>query len=77
MDLKKEATITAEKMHYKVGWTPYEGMRIKGVPVMTILRGIVVAENGDVVGKPGYGQFLTKQKPTRDSAFASPLPTRP
>lgn len=77
VDLKKEATITAEKMHYKVGWTPYEGMRIKGVPVMTILRGIVVAENGDVVGKSGYGQFLTKQKPTRDSAFASPLPTRP
>jgi dihydropyrimidinase len=60
VDLKKEATITAEKMHSKVGWTPYEGMRIKGMPVMTISRGIVVVENGDVVGKPGYGQFLAK-----------------
>ena len=60
VDLKKEVTITAEKMHYKVGWTPYESMRIKGVPVMTISRGIVVAEDGDVVGNPGHGQFLTR-----------------
>lgn len=58
VDLKKEATIAAKKMHYKVGWTPYEGMRIKGAPVMTILRGVLVAKNGNVVGKPGYGQFL-------------------
>ena len=77
VDLKKEATITAEKMHYKVGWTPYEGMRIKGMPVMTISRGIVVAENGDVVGKPGYGQFLSKYMPTRDSSPASSLLTSP
>ncbi len=60
VDLKKEVTITAEKLHYKVGWTPYEGMRVKGVPVMTISRGVVVAEDGNVIGKPGHGQFLTR-----------------
>ncbi len=60
VDLKKEMTITAEKLHYKVGWTPYEGMRVKGAPVMTISRGIVVAEDGDAIGNPGHGQFLTR-----------------
>ncbi len=60
VDLKKEMTITAEKLHYKVGWTPYEGMRVKGAPVMTISRGIVVAEDEDVIGNPGHGQFLTR-----------------
>ncbi len=59
VDLKKETTIAAKKMHYKVGWTPYEGMRIRGAPVITILRGVLVAKDGNVVGKPGYGQFLS------------------
>ena len=60
VDLKKEVTITAEKLHYKVGWTPYEGVVVKGVPVMTISRGTIVAEDGVVVGKPGHGQFLSR-----------------
>lgn len=60
VDLKKEVTIAAEKLHYKVGWTPYEGVGVKGMPVMTISRGTIVAEDGDVVGKPGHGQFLSR-----------------
>ncbi|TKJ26685.1 MAG: hypothetical protein CEE41_01630 [Hadesarchaea archaeon B3_Hades] len=60
VDLKKEVTITAERLHYKVGWTPYEGVGVKGAPVTTISRGIIVAEDGDVVGKPGHGQFLSR-----------------
>ncbi len=60
VDLKKEVTIRAEKLHYKVGWTPYEGMKIKGAPVMTISRGIVIAEDGEVQAKPGRGLFLSR-----------------
>jgi D-hydantoinase len=60
VDRKKEVTITAEKLHYKVGWTPYEGTMVKGVPVMTISRGVVVAEDGEIIGKPGHGQFLAR-----------------
>ena len=60
VDLSKKSRITAEKLHYKVGWTPYEGTIVKGVPVMTISRGAVVAKDGEVVGKPGHGQFLAR-----------------
>ncbi|MEA1905265.1 MAG: dihydroorotase family protein [Candidatus Hadarchaeota archaeon] len=58
VDLKGRTRIEAERLHYKVGWTPYEGMEIKGIPVMTISRGVVIAEEGEVSGKPGRGRFL-------------------
>ncbi|MGC8816408.1 MAG: dihydroorotase [Candidatus Hadarchaeum sp.] len=60
LDLKEEAQISAERLHYKVGWTPFEGMRVKGIPVMTILRGTIIAEGGKVIGSSGYGQFLPR-----------------
>lgn len=60
VDLKKEMTITARELHYKVGWTPYEGMRVRGVPTMTISRGVVLAEDGKVIGEPEHGQFLAR-----------------
>lgn len=62
VDLKKKSTIRADELHYKVGWTPYEGMKVKGMPVMTISRGTIIAEEGEVLGKPGRGQFLGIQK---------------
>jgi dihydroorotase/allantoinase len=37
--------------------TPYEGMKGTGMPVITLVRGEVVYEDGQVIGKPGYGTF--------------------
>ncbi len=37
--------------------TPYEDMKGKGMPVMTLVRGEVVYDAGQVIGKPGYGVF--------------------
>ena len=28
------------------------------MPVLTMVRGTVVAENGEVVGQPGYGKMV-------------------
>jgi len=60
LDFKEEVRISADRLHYKVGWTPYEGMKVKGVPTTTILRGSVVAEEGKILGSPGYGKFLAR-----------------
>jgi dihydropyrimidinase len=38
-------------------------MSVRGWPVMTISRGDVVWHDGDVVGKPGRGQFLACDLP--------------
>ncbi|HZW84307.1 MAG TPA: dihydroorotase family protein [Nitrososphaerales archaeon] len=58
VDLKKEKTLTSEKVYSKVGWTPYEGRKVKGVPVMTIRRGEVIMEDGEVTAKKGSGEFV-------------------
>lgn len=59
VDMKREETITNETTYTRVGWTPYHGRKVKGVPVYTIVRGKVVMEDGKVVGKPGDGEFIT------------------
>ncbi len=40
----------------------FVGKSGRGAVVKTILRGNVVAENGKIVGRSGYGQMVKKQK---------------
>lgn len=58
VDMQAEKELRNEDVVAKVGWTPYAGRRVKGLPVKTFVRGRLVAENGKPVGKPGWGQFL-------------------
>ncbi|MCQ5377065.1 MAG: dihydroorotase [Candidatus Methanomethylicia archaeon] len=39
IDPKEERTVRADRLHYKCGWTPYEGLRLRGWPKITILNG--------------------------------------
>ncbi|RLF92284.1 dihydroorotase [Thermococci archaeon] len=52
VDMKREWTVKAENFYTKAGWTPYEGWRLKGKVIMTILRGEIVMEEDEVIGKP-------------------------
>jgi len=58
VDLKIRRKVRAEDLHYKVGWTPYEGWTLKGWPMMTIRRGEPLYEDEQVIGKPGAAEFL-------------------
>ncbi len=58
LDMDKRETITAARSHYKCGWTNLEGREVHGMPVMTILRGRVIVENGEVFAEPGSGKFV-------------------
>jgi dihydroorotase-like cyclic amidohydrolase len=58
IDLKKETVISADMLHYKVGWTPYEGMKLKGYPILTMVRGEVIVSHGEIIGSPCYGKFI-------------------
>ena len=42
----------------KAGWTPYAGRDVIGTPVMTFVRGRLVARDGRGVGEPGWGRWL-------------------
>jgi dihydropyrimidinase len=47
-----------------VDHTPYEGFSVTGWPAVTISRGEVVFENGQVVGRPGRGRFVKRKATT-------------
>ena len=58
VDMDAEWTIKPEKMYSKSRETSmFAGWKVKGKPVLTVVRGEVVAEDGVVVGEEGYGRF--------------------
>lgn len=59
-DAGRETVITQQKLHHGADYTPFEGLAVKGWPVMTLLRGQVVAEDGDVRGAMGRGEYITR-----------------
>jgi dihydroorotase (multifunctional complex type) len=58
VDLEKEIVARDEDVYTKCGWTPYHGRTLKGAPVLTMLRGTVIAQEGKVVGKRGFGRYI-------------------
>ncbi len=58
VDLKAKRKVRAEDLHYKVGWTPYEGWTLKGWPVLTMRRGQLLYEDEQLIRKPGSAQFV-------------------
>ncbi len=58
VDLSAERKVSASNLHYKVGWTPYEGWTLKGWPTATIVRGRVVMKDGEILAKEGSAQFV-------------------
>jgi dihydropyrimidinase len=52
--------ISPEKLHETAGWTPYEGLALRGRPVVTISRGEVIADHGEWLGEAGRGQFVNR-----------------
>ena len=59
IDLKQRRILGRDYPVYsKMGYTPLEGTEVRGIPTMTIVRGEVVMEDGEVIGKPGYGEFI-------------------
>ena len=55
IDMKREETITNEWIASRAGWTPYDGIKVKGWPVGTFVRGKRVMWQGDVIA-PSTGE---------------------
>lgn len=56
-------TITAEDNVGNAEFTMYEGREVTGRPKKTFVRGELIAEDGEVVGDPGFGQFIERELP--------------
>jgi dihydropyrimidinase len=79
-DPEREVTVRAAALHDNTGYTPYEGMRLKGWPVTVLSRGRPVVDNGTLQAARGSGNFLRCAlaglarplgRPTPELAFAA------
>ncbi len=53
VDLKRRETVRREWIRSRCGWSPFEGVALTGWPVATVLRGMVVMREGQLLGAPG------------------------
>lgn len=61
VDPEEDHVLKNEDIVSKARWTPFDGRHVKGRPVMTLLRGHLVAERGHVVADPGFGDLVTRR----------------
>jgi dihydropyrimidinase len=57
-----ELTLTASALHQNVDYTVYEGRRVRGLPETVLLRGEVIVENREFVGRAGTGRFIRRKR---------------
>jgi dihydropyrimidinase len=62
-DPNKKATLSHAMLHEHVDYTPYEGMEVRGYPVITISHGKILVRDGNFVGPKGQGRFLIGKSP--------------
>ena len=58
VDLNKTRVIENNWIASKAGWTPYDGLRVKGWPILTIINGKVIMREDQVLGKPEGKKFI-------------------
>jgi dihydropyrimidinase len=59
-DPEKQVTLGRDVLHENCDYTPYDGRQLQGYPVLTMLRGRVIARDGQFVGGAGGGKFLVR-----------------
>lgn len=63
-DPEAEVTITSSILHTRADFTPFEGRKVKGWPVSTLVRGSLVVQEGRLVETPPHGLFLERKPGT-------------
>jgi len=66
VDMKARRIIRNEDQATRAGWTPFDGFEAKGWPMATIIRGMLVMKDGEIV-TPGAGEplrFLETMQPS-------------
>jgi dihydroorotase len=61
VDLNKKMKIDKEKLRSKNKTTPFDGVKIKGIPVSTVVRGKFVIRDGEFTGKKGFGCLVSRE----------------
>ena len=52
VDLSAARTIENRWIRSRAGWTPFDGMRVRGWPIATVVRGRMVMRDDELLGPP-------------------------
>ena len=55
-DPEVEYSLSYRNLHINVDWSPFEGVKVKGCPVMTICRGKILSNGDKFLGERGWGR---------------------
>jgi dihydroorotase len=58
LDMDKKGRVEADEFYSKAKYSPFEGRKVKGEIEKVILRGRIMYEEGEIIGKRGYGKPL-------------------
>ena len=59
-DPDAERPLLPERLHMNVDYSPYENLVMRGWPSLVLVRGRVVARDGEPVGEPGWGRYVVR-----------------
>jgi len=62
VDPDAEWTVSAAELFARHKHSPYDGRRLRGRVVMTLVRGRVVYRDGAIVAHPGHGRLVTGER---------------
>jgi dihydropyrimidinase len=60
LDPNAEWEIRRDNLHTAAGYSPFEGWRVRGRPVRSLLRGKTLLKNGTLQQRAGFGQYLDR-----------------
>lgn len=63
VDLEAERVVDASFLGSRADFSPWENERLKGWATRTLVRGQTVMADGEVVGQPGFGEYLRRPLP--------------
>ena len=66
VDLTRQETLSAARLHSRGKVSPYEGMTVTGWPVATLVRGRPVMRDGQITAAPGWGEEVRQTMPAPD-----------
>lgn len=61
-DAATSRTLTHADLADGADYTPYEGMALTGWPVLTMVRGQIVARAGKIESRKGHGAYITRNR---------------
>lgn len=70
VDLDATRVVDGKSLGSYADYSLYDGWNLRGWPILTMVRGVTVMRNGQIVGPPGHGRYLRR-------TLVSPCESRP